>query len=126
VINFDDVFRLDLKDDFELAGRNQQEFSIYDFINNDLSKAFVIGFDILSWDLWIPITVKKELRHVGDNLEQYVPELAYWNTKCKKDITTIEYVDFILSNTFCENERDLVNIAISLGLNARKMTKNDK
>ena len=37
-----------------------------------------------------------------------------------------EYVNFILSNTFCENERDLVNIAISLGLNARKMTKNDK
>ena len=121
VIKSDIVFIADLKDDFELAGKGEQEFSIYDFINHDLSKAFNIGFNIKDWKLWIPITVRKELRHVGDSLVQYEPELAYWNKKCKKDLSPAEYADFILTNTFCENEKDLINIAIALGINTREL-----
>ena len=113
MINFDNIFLADLKDDFELAGKGEQEFSIYDFINHDLSRAFGVGYGIRDWKLWIPVTVRKELRHALDNLEQYNPQLKWINSKISKEISTEDYINYIVDNIFCDNELDLINILIT-------------
>jgi hypothetical protein len=115
VIKFNEIFLADLKDDFELAGKGEQEFSIYDFIGHDLSRAFGVGYGIKDWKLWVPVTVRKELRHVLDNLEQYNPQLKWINSKVSKEISTEDYVNYIIDNIFCDNELDLINILITLG-----------
>ena len=121
MINFDNIFLADLKDDFELAGKGEQEFSIYDFINHDLSRAFGVGYGIKDWKLWIPVTVRKELRHALDNLEQYNPQLKWINSKISKEISTEDYVNYIVDNIFCDNELDLINILITLGSKLREI-----
>jgi len=121
MINFDSVFLADLKDDFELAGKGEQEFSIYDFINHDLSRAFGVGYGIRDWKLWIPVTVRKELRHAIDNLEQYNPQLKWINSKISKEISTEDYINYIVDNIFCDNELDLINILITLGSKLREV-----
>lgn len=120
MINFDNIFLADLKDDFELAGKGEQEFSIYDFINHDLSRAFGVGYGIRDWKLWIPVTVRKELRHAIDNLEQYNPQLKWINSKISKEISTEDYINYIVDNIFCDNELDLINILITLGSKLRE------
>ena len=115
MIKFNEIFLADLKDDFELAGKGEQEFSIYDFIGHDLSRAFGVGYGIKDWKLWVPVTVRKELRHVLDNLEQYNPQLKWINSKVPKEISTEDYVNYIIDNIFCDNELDLINILIALG-----------
>lgn len=117
VINLSDIFLEDLKDDFELAGKGEKEFSIYDFIGGDLSKAFAIGFCINNWKLWIPITVRKELRHANDNLEVYKPQLKWLSDKCDPKIKVEDYVNFVMTNIFCDNSQDLINLALVLGGN---------
>ena len=121
MFNFDSVFLADLKDDFELAGKGEQEFSIYDFINHDLSRAFGVGYGIRDWKLWIPVTVRKELRHAIDNLEQYNPQLKWINSKISKEISTEDYINYIVDNIFCDNELDLINILITLGSKLREV-----
>lgn len=121
MINFDSVFLADLKDDFELAGKGEQEFSIYDFINHDLSRAFGVGYGIRDWKLWIPVTVRKELRHALDNLEQYNPQLKWINSKVSKEISTEDYINYLVDNIFCDNELDLINILITLGSKIREI-----
>ena len=116
MIKFDDITIADIKDDFELAGKNEKEFSIYDFIGHDLSRAFIIGYCIKDWNLWIPVTVRKELRHSMDDLAKYNDQLKWLNTKWDNDTPTIgEYANFVLTNIFCDNEFDKINIAINLG-----------
>lgn len=119
MIQFNKVFLADVKDDFELAGKGEKEFSIYDFICNDLSIAFSIGYGIKDWNLWIPIKVRKELRHCSDNLEKYNPQLKWLNSKIKNADNIETYVNYIIDNLFCDDKRDLINIVISLGSKLR-------
>lgn len=126
MIKFNDIIMADTKDDFELAGKHGKEFSIYDFIGHDLSRAVVVGYCIKDWDLWIPVTVRKELRHSRDSLAKYTKQLEWLNTKLTKDEKSIEcYANFIMDNIFCDNEIDKINIAINLGLyfKAQKMNE---
>ena len=116
MIKFNDIIMADTKDDFELAGKHEKEFSIYDFIGHDLSRAFIVGYCIKDWNLWIPVTVRKELRHSMDSLTKYNKQLEWLNTKLTKDEKSIEcYVNFIMDNIFCDSEIDKINIAINLG-----------
>lgn len=115
MIKCDTIFLADLKDDFELAGKGEEEFSIYDFIGHDLSRAFGVGYGIKDWKLWIPVTVRKELRHKTDNILKYQPQLDWINNNIdKKSMTNIEYINHVINNIFCNNERDLINIVLSL------------
>lgn len=121
VIKFNEIFLADLKDDFELAGKGEQEFSIYDFIGHDLSKAFGVGYGIKDWKLWIPITVRKELRHSSDNLEQYNPQMQWIGNLIKgKEMTHEDYINFVVDKIFCDDELDLINIVITLGSKLRE------
>lgn len=122
VIKFNEIFIADLKDDFELAGKGEQEFSIYDFIGHDLSRAFGVGYGIKDWKLWIPITVRKELRHSSDNLEQYNPQIKWISDLVKgKEMTNEDYINFVVDNIFCDDELDLINIVIVLGSKLREV-----
>lgn len=40
----DEVFCLDLKDDFEELGRHERNFELDEFIQKDLSRAFAFGY----------------------------------------------------------------------------------
>lgn len=47
MIEFNEVFCLDLKDDFEELGRHERNFELDEFIQKDLSRAFAFGH--LDW-----------------------------------------------------------------------------
>lgn len=125
MIEFNKIFLADLKDDFELAGKGENEFSIYDFIGHDLSRAFGVGYGIKDWKLWIPITVRKELRHSSDNLEQYNPQIEWISTLVKgKEMTNEEFANFVVDKIFCDDELDLINIVLTLGARLREQNGN--
>lgn len=124
MINVNDIFLADLQDDFELAGRENAEFSIYDFINNDLNRAFGVGFSYQDWlntsKLWIPVTVRKEMRHVSDDMEVYNPQFEWLNKKfgIDREVVINDYATFILDNIF-SNEDDIIKLAIIIGSNLK-------
>ena len=66
MIKHDDIFIADLKDDFELAGKDNEEFRLYSFIDNDLEKAFWLGYCINDWkeSIWIPFKMRKQIRGI--------------------------------------------------------------
>lgn len=43
MIEFNQIFCEDLKDDFEEAGRHERNFELDEFIQKDLSRAFAFG-----------------------------------------------------------------------------------
>ena len=49
MIEFNEVFCLDLKDDFEELGRHERNFELDEFIQKDLSRAFAFGYCHLDW-----------------------------------------------------------------------------
>lgn len=123
MINFDEVFCLDLKDDFEEFGRRERDFSLYDFLGGDLSKALAFGFCHLDWideKIWFPTTVRKELRHISDGLEEYNPQFTWLNEKygaVGESVRILDYVNYIVDNIFCDNFNDLIRLVFMLGTN---------
>lgn len=125
-IEFDEVFLADLKDDFELAGKGEREFSIYNFIGKDLSRAFGVGYGVKDWGLWVPVTARKELRHMTDGMEKYDPQLQWVSSKWVEESSELsEYIDFVLSNMFFDNEEDMIKVAVLLG-NTIREKRNEK
>lgn len=125
MIEFDQLFCEDLKDDFEEIGRNGRNFELGDFIKNDLSRAFAFGYCYSDWvkeKMWFPVSVRKLLRHLGDDLKDYIPQLTWYNTKYKvvgQKFKIKDYAEFILTNIFCDDLDDLLKIAIFLGANLK-------
>lgn len=130
-VEFDEIFCEDLKDDFEEAGRNERNFTISDFVQNDYSRAFGLGFcykDLIEQRMWIPVSIRKEMRHISDNLEDYNSQLEWLNSKygIGKCVKIKEYVNYILNNIFCDDKEILLRIAIVLGMNLRNSRINEK
>lgn len=119
----DEIFIADLKDEFEQAGQDKTEFSIYTFINDDIKRAFYLGYFINEWDLWIPFKVRKELRHLHEDIIKYNPQLEWLNSKCLDTDSMLDYVKYILDNIIIESHRDLTKVAISLGNHLNKNKK---
>lgn len=123
MIKFDEVFCLDLKDDFEESGRRERNFDLYEFLQDDLSRAFAFGFCHLDWNeekMWFPTTVRKQLRHISDGLDEYTPQLKWLNDKYgiyEKEILILDYVNYIIDNIFCDNPRELLRIIFMIGTN---------
>lgn len=124
MIEFNEVFCLDLKDDFEEMGRNQRNFDLDDFIQGDLSKAFAFGYCHLDWmkeKMWFPVSIRKALRHICDGLEDFSPQLKWLNTKYEiangKTVKIQDYANYILDNIFCDDPDTLIKLAIILGTN---------
>lgn len=119
----DEIFIADLKDEFEQAGQDNTEFSIYSFINDDIKRAFCLGYFINEWNLWIPFKARKELRHLHEDIIKYNPQLEWLNTKCSNTANMLDYVNYILDNIIVESHRDLIKVAISLGNHLNKNKK---
>ena len=132
MIEFNQIFCEDLKDDFEEAGRHERNFELDEFIQKDLSRAFAFGYCHLDWikeKMWFPVPIRKALRHLGDNLEDFAPQLKWLNEKYDaigKRVRIVDYANYILDNIFCDNQDDLLKIAILLGTNMRVNTADEQ
>ncbi len=130
MIEFNEVFCLDLKDDFEELGRGERNFELEDLIKGDLSRAFAFGYCYTDWKkekMWFPVSIRKKLRHIGDNLQDYHSQIKWLNDKygATGDKVKIEdYASYILENVFCEDSNELLKLAIVLGINLR-LSSND-
>lgn len=122
MIKHDDIFIADLKDDFELAGKDNEEFSLYSFIDNDLEKAFWLGYCINDWkeSIWIPFKMRKQIRHIHEDLEKYNPQLNWLNSKCSKGLPMIDYANYLLDNIITESYSDLIKISFMIGLHLKE------
>lgn len=120
MIEFDALYLADLKDDFEEAGRNGQNFNLWDFINYDLSRAFAFGYsfsEIVKDRMWIPVSIRKQMRRMNEGMEKYNAQIKWLNDKygVTGKINIQDYASFILENIFEETEGDLLKLAIILG-----------
>lgn len=125
MIEFNQIFCEDLKDDFEEAGRHERNFELDEFIQKDLSRAF--GYlDWIKEKMWFPVPIRKALRH---DLEDFAPQLKWLNEKygaIGKRVRIVDYANYILDNIFCDNQDDLLKIAILLGTNMRVNTADEQ
>lgn len=130
-IEFNEIFCEDLKDDFEEAGRYERNFTITEFIQNDYSRAFGLGFcykDLIEQKMWIPVSIRKEMRHITDNLGDYNSQLEWLNSKygIGRSVKIKDYANYILNNIFCDDKETLFKIAIVLGMNLRNSKINEE
>jgi hypothetical protein len=118
-LTVDTIFVLDLKDDF-LMNRSKK---LLDFIGDDIQKAYYLGlymkkwFDLLERDS--QYLHSKTLRHTGEEVEEYIPQLEYWISKYPKDedkIDPTEMAEYILNNIILFNKSDIIKLALFLGL----------
>lgn len=121
MIQFDKIYCEDLKDDFEEAGRGGKNFTLFQFLQNDLSRAFAFGFCHREWakeKMWFPVPLRKELRHLTDGMEHFTEQLKWLNSKYdKEEIVVEDYVEFILNNAFCDSREELLKLAVIIGTN---------
>lgn len=120
-INFDNLYCEDIIDDFEEFGRFGKNFTVSDFIQNDFSRAFCFGYcynELIKQKLWIPVSIRKEIRHLPENLGYLNPQLKWLNSKydLKETIKIQDYAEFILNNIFCDDVDTLLRLAIMLGI----------
>lgn len=130
-IDFSEIYCEDLIDDFEEAGRNERNFTLDEFIQNDYSRAFGLGFcykDFVDQKMWIPVSIRKSIRHISEDLEEFNPQLEWLNKKygTGKQVKIRDYVNYVLNNLFCDDEDILLRIAIVLGMNLRDSKVNEK
>lgn len=128
-IEFNSIFCADLKDEFEEAGRDKNNFTLKDFINNDVSRAFAFGYCSKNWkkDLWFPISIRKELRHLYETAQKYQSQLEWVNSSytLPEKVTVekyIEYCKYVLETMFFDNDEDLLKVAMILGLSLNNET----
>lgn len=122
MIEFDDLYLADIKDDFEEAGREGRNFTLWGFINNDLSRAFAIGYlyrTLIEEKYWIPVIIRKQMRRINEGMDKYNSQLNWLNNKyiTDKSIKVREYVSYILDNIFPDSEEDIFKLAVILGIN---------
>lgn len=122
MIEFDDLYLADIKDDFEEAGRGETNFDLWDFINDNPSRAFALGYlyhTLMETKMWIPVSIRKEMRRMNEGMDKYNSQLNWINKKYGTDKPVIvrEYVSFVLDNIFPDSYKDILKLAIILGVN---------
>lgn len=118
MIDVNEIYLLDLKDDFEEIGRGQKNFTVWDFISSDLNRAFGLGCmynTLVETEMWIPVSIRKFMRHLPETLLIYEPQLEWINSKCSEMNDVMQYYSFVLDTMFFESEEDKYKIAIGLG-----------
>lgn len=130
MIEFNEVFCLDLRDDFEEMGRHEKNFELDEFIQGDLSRAFAFGYCHLDWideKMWFPVSIRKALRRLADGMEDFTPQIKWLNDKygaIGKKVKISEYANYVLENIFCDDHDTLLKVAILLGTNMKVNSKN--
>lgn len=119
---YNDLIKYDLRDDLEYLGSDRKDFQLNILIGKNISKAFAFGynFDEFAQELWIPISIRKKMRHLHEEMDKYMPQLKWLNEKLEitdegKDVNVIDYTNYILQNAFIDSDEDALNLAIVIG-----------
>lgn len=118
MIDINEIYLLDLKDDFEEIGRGQRNFTVWEFINSDLNRAFGLGCiynTLVETEMWIPVSIRKFMRHLPETLSIYEPQLEWINSKYKETGNIMHYYSFVLDNMFFDSIEDKFKVAVGLG-----------
>lgn len=121
MIKYDELLTEDLFDDLEYLGKDRNDFSINILIGKSPLKAFIFGYHYDDWKtkLWIPISIRKKMRHLHEEINQYLPQIQWLNDKIKMEegieVDVVEYTNYLLDNMFIDNENDLLNLAMGIG-----------
>ena len=120
-LHVDNIYIEDLRDDI----RVNYDYSLYEFIDGDVIKAFYFGYIIKdefeTFDQGRQYLYSKGLRHVGKDIEEYNPQIKYWIDKYIEQIKTeevdlIEVSEYVLNNLIYFDPKDIIKIALFLGL----------
>ena len=105
------LFILDLEEDF-VRNKNVE---LYDFIKDDIVKAFWLGYHFNEWFQKLenekPYLYSKQSRHIIDYVDPYESQIHYWLDKLGTQELTLESVAYVLDNLILENEEDLDKIS---------------
>lgn len=120
MIEYNELIRDDLYDDLEYLGADRKDFSLNILIGKSINKAFAFGYNYDEWrtQLWIPVSIRKRMRHLHEELDKYLPQIKWLNDKLGvtkgKEVNTIDYTNYILDNMFMENDEDTLLFTIGL------------
>jgi hypothetical protein len=129
MIDYDDLLIEDLCDEFEYLSKDKEDFSIDRIICKNVNRAFIFGYiyDDLKRQFWVPISIRKKMRYLHEEIDMFVPQIKWLNDKYGdgREVDIKEYSDYILSNVFYDNDKDLLNLAIGIG-RVLKQQKNEQ
>jgi hypothetical protein len=129
MIDYDDLLIEDLCDEFEYLSKDKEDFSIDRIICKNVNRAFIFGciYDDLKRQFWVPISIRKKMRYLHEEIDMFVPQIKWLNDKygTEREVDIKEYADYILSNVFYDNDNDLLNLAIGIG-RVLKQQKNEQ
>ena len=129
MIDYDDLLIEDLCDEFEYLSKDKEDFSIDRIICKNVNRAFIFGYiyDDLKRQFWIPISIRKKMRYLHEEIDMFVPQIKWLNDKYgdEREVDIKEYSDYILSNVFYDNDNDLLNLAVGIG-RILKQQKNEQ
>ena len=129
MIDYDDLLIEDLCDEFEYLSKDKEDFSIDRIICKNVNRAFIFGYiyDDLKRQFWIPISIRKKMRYLHEEIDMFIPQIKWLNDKygIEREVDIKDYSDYILSNIFYDNDNDLLNLAIGIG-RVLKQQKNEQ
>jgi hypothetical protein len=129
MIDYDDLLIEDLCDEFEYLSKDKEDFSIDRIICKNVNRAFIFGYiyDDLKRQFWVPISIRKKMRYLHEEIDMFMPQIKWLNDKygTEREVDIKEYADYILSNVFYDNDNDLLNLAIGIG-RVLKQQKNEQ
>lgn len=129
MINYDDLLIEDLCDEFEYLSKDKEDFSIDRIICKNVNRAFIFGYiyDDLKRQFWVPISIRKKMRYLHEEIDMFMPQIKWLNDKygIEREVDIKDYADYILSNVFYDNDNDLLNLAIGIG-RVLKQQKNEQ
>ena len=119
----------DLCDEFEYLSKDKEDFSIDRIICKNVNRAFIFGYiyDDLRRQFWIPISIRKKMRYLHEEIDMFMPQIKWLNDKygIEREVDIKEYGDYILSNVFYDKDNDLLILAIGFG-RVLKQQKNEQ
>lgn len=126
-LDVNEIYVLDLKDDFIM----NKDLDLYQFLGKDPVKAYILGVYIKRWfeelDKEQQYLYSKQLRHIRDDIKDYVDQFQFWCNKAPENITAREMFEFVLNNMFWKEEtEDLDKVRMALFLGQTETFSNEK
>lgn len=121
----------DCHDDFMV----NEEYELYDFIDNDIEFAFILGMYFIEWYQDLNRDQKylysKQWRHNIEELDEYIDQINYWINKCtpnEGEIDMIQMSEDVLNNIIFQPDDEylIINLALFLGNMTGKAMRNEK
>lgn len=120
MIEYNELIRDDLCDDLEYLGKDRNDFTLEHLIGKSINKAFALGYHYDEWKTryWIPVSIRKKMRHLHEDINKYLPQIRWLNDRLGigegKEVNTVDYANYILDNVFLDNEEDSLLLTIGI------------